>query len=215
MLKDVERELLDVYRALVGSQARERRLERDLEQAERDKKHAERCCEDAEKDAKRARENYREIDEENLQLILNIIDHRIAADICLDLIGAVLEEEAFHDRMHESIMTKLRTGVDPFFMTGEHGEIRPAPRLVETPQEAQDRIVAMGGTRIMPVDPRSGNGPLWCLSCNQEKGGMFYLCEPCFDADVDNGGELFGVLKDLWDGGARDFPRDGLRAKDL
>jgi hypothetical protein len=208
MLKDIERELLDALRALVGSHARERRLERDLDQAKREKDAAELSCELAEKDAKRARESYREIDEDNVQLILNIIDHRAASDACLDLIGAVLEEEAFHDRMHHDIMTRLRTGG---FMTGDHGEIRP-----ETPQQAQDRIVAAGGTRIMPTDPRSGSGgPLWCLSCNQEKGGMYYLCEACFDKDVDNGGELFSTLKDLWDGGERSFPREGLRAKDL
>jgi hypothetical protein len=199
-LKD---ELLTVYRQLAHSHSERERLSYLLSSANSKRKRAEEAYENErrihEADRKGWHETFNQLEQENILLTFQVVEHERAFSSVLDLVGAVVEDEAFLDQF----------AVDT--STWKMGESNP-PTL----QEVQQQIVDAGGVRTMPTadDGNGGIMPLLCLSCNADKSG-FYLCEECFDLNLDHDCALFEELQDAWDEGHRNFPRPGRNAKEL
>jgi hypothetical protein len=208
-MTQIESELLSLYRALVGQIAKNERLEERIKQLEAEVESAEAAETRAVKDLKASRDNYREVDDWNMELTLKVIALEGAADICLDLVGAVIERETEQERLHDSIMRGLFMDM-PFQYRLERIE-EPADVV-----KVQDQIVAAGGIRIMSCkEVQPGEFvPDRCLSCNGDKGSCYYICEECLDLDIDVNAGLFNELKDAWEAGERNFPRPGKNAKE-
>jgi hypothetical protein len=132
---------------------------------------------------------FREMDEENVQLTLQVMDFGTAVDATLDLVGAVLADDAEIDSIFDFVKFGVKKDVIPF----------PPPDKVSTVPLMGDKGDRLGAAR--------------CLSCNGEKGFNFYICEECFEIQAEYGLGLFEELSAAWDDGQRDFPREGKNAK--
>lgn len=131
---------------------------------------------------------FRELDAENLALTLQVIDFGTAADATLDLVGAVLAEDAEVDAIFDFVKFGVQKDVIP----------APEPKVTTVP------LMGDKGDRL---------GAERCLSCNGDKGFNYYICEECFELSSEHDFGLFEELSAAWDDGERDFPRDGKNAK--
>lgn len=189
-LKD---ELLIVYRlhfAVLYERERQRlavsRLKKQLKEAERE-------AEDERDIAQNLRERNRELNEEFTDVIMDTYRFKEALDSTLDLVGEVI--------IHEAKMDHLYGLIDVAYIV----------------EPSEDAWAAPAAVVLGLMEERADGGPARCMSCGEPKvdDNHFFICEDCFDLDVENDFNLFGPMMTAWDKGERDFPRPGFNAKEM
>jgi len=197
-------ELLSVYRDLAMYHRREKRLNKEIVQLKRDLEYEARCTKSAEEQLATTRLVYRECEDHNMHLVEQNMRYEIAADACLDLIGAVIEEDAAGDRMHAAIMAAIAESAKP----------EPTSPLQKALAEFVSKPVKERPEVRFEMLGDSDGKPFNCLSCGGYKDpGMTFFCEECWELEQDREWELYYELSQAWRDGARDFPRPGKNAK--
>jgi hypothetical protein len=94
----LEHELLQLYRETISSHIRERKLQDEVADLKDRLEYAKQDNERLEKRLQIHQQRFRELDNANVQLTLQVMDLQQAQDACLDLIGEVIKDEAFRDQ---------------------------------------------------------------------------------------------------------------------
>jgi hypothetical protein len=202
----LKQELLDVYRYLTSTTARMLKLEGANVELERKCASYEEEVHGLEHDLHTMRMLYRQCEAHNAELIEKVTAFERSNDVVLDLVGAVVDADAdkSHDAVLDLVGAVLKEEADS---DARHRLIMKAPASVAG-QSGLDRVVIMA---FMPAN--ENGGPMHCLSCGGDLGDNYYLCEPCFEADMDQDRGIFDELKDAWECGDSDFPRPGKNAR--